>query len=176
MRFKLKTPTLQNIAHIVTIVGVILAVLNFWHLKKIESAKLLIEFDKQLRNGPTYSKILDVIADGKPLFRENGGKFSVADVDRYLGELELLNNFYDNKLISEEMLYDTFSYDIEKAYCNEEIKQYLKDLRKTENQPDLFMGFEELSKKFLAMDKDDCSRQLHPSPIITNMTLQHRQK
>ena len=153
MRIKLKIPTLQNIAHVVTIIGIILAVLNFWYLRKIESAKLLIEFDKQLRNGPTNSRILDVIADSKPLLKEHGGRFSVADVDRYLAELELLNNFYDHNLISEEMLYDTFSYDIEKAYCHKEIQQYLKNVRISENDPDIFLGFEELSKRFLAMGK-----------------------
>lgn len=154
-----KTPKLQTLTHIVAIVGVIIAVLNFWHLKKIESARLVIEFDKSLKSGPTYSKILDTIADEKPLLRENGGKFSVADIDRYLGELELINNFYDHGLISEEMLYDIFSYDIEKAYCNQEIQQYLHKVRTAEKQPDLFLGFEQLSKKLLALDKENCSSQ-----------------
>jgi len=152
----LKVIKLQNIMHIVTIFGVIFGLVQFKHVKEIESARLIVEFNNQLRNNDhNYSKIIDAIGNNDPLLKPMG-KFTEGQIDNYLVEWELINNFYDHSLISQETLYDAFAYDIEKAYCNREIRQYMAKVRRNENNADMYGGFEEISKKFLAIDKEGC--------------------
>lgn len=149
-----KKITIQHVTYIVTIVGVVIAVLNFYHIKKIESARLIIEFDNHFINNKKNFEIMDKIDERKyPILKLNGGTILSGDLERYLGEFELMNNFYDNRLISEEMLYDSYSYYIEEAYKNKEIIDYIKQIRLAEKSPDLYLGFEQLAKKFLATEK-----------------------
>jgi hypothetical protein len=152
----LRNIRLQDITHIVAIVGVILGLIQFKHVKEIESARLIVDFNNQLRNNDhNYSKIIDAIGNNDPLLKPQG-KFTEVQIDNYLVEWELINNFYAHGLVSEETLYDAFAYDIEKAYCNKEIRQYIVKVKKDEKSSDMFGGFEEISKKFLSMDKEDC--------------------
>lgn len=69
-------------------------------------------------------------------------------------EWELLNQLREYKLISEDMAYDAFSYDVEATWQNKEIKQYIAAARKDNNDPDLYGGFTDLTSHYLAEDKN----------------------
>jgi len=157
----LKKISLQDLANIVLICGVILALIQFRHSSKIESAKLMIDFNDQLRNNQNnYTEFLDAVDNGKPLMKPKG-KFSDVQIDNFLVEWELLNEMRENKLISEEMLSDAFSYEVEATWCNKDIQKFITAARKEDNSPDLYVGVEELANYFLKQDKTSCKQINH---------------
>ena len=125
--------------------GVIFAGYQLRDLRNNQSAQFMLEFNQAL-SSPINTKIIFALENNKPIFIENGGEFTTADIDNYLGNYELLNNTYQVGLISNDMLYNGFSYDIVKTYQNTEIKNYLAEIRKNENDEFLFAGFEQLAK------------------------------
>ncbi len=72
----------------------------------------MLEFNNELRNtNPSYSDLIAAIAQKKPLFK-GPGAFTDERIDNYLMMWELLGRLTDNHLISDEMAYDAFSYDV----------------------------------------------------------------
>ncbi len=120
----------------------------------IEASSLMLDFNKELRSG-IYLNLADDIANNVPLFKQKGGKYSEAEIDNYLLIWEMLNNVYEQKLITHDMLYDTFSYDLENAYCNSEIKNFIQQARKDSVPADagLYGGFSQLASQFVVEDK-----------------------
>jgi hypothetical protein len=105
----------------------------------------MIKFNDQLST-PTNARLISALENNKPIFKENGGEFTSTDVDLYLSEYELLNNVWDDGLISDEMLYNAFSYSTIKTTDNVEIKAYLQQERKTDSL--IFAGFQRLAESF----------------------------
>jgi hypothetical protein len=60
---------------------------------------------------------------------------------------ELLDNAYEHHLISQDMVYDGFSYDLEKAYENKEIQEFIRSVRQQEHEATDYDGFEALAKE-----------------------------
>lgn len=117
----------QHITNIVLIIGVIIALVQLNTSKNIESAKLMIDFNNQLRNNQNnYKNIIASIYAEAPLIKPKG-KYTEIDIDSFLLEWELLNQLRENRLISEDMAYDAFSYDVVSTWHNKEIKQYVAD-------------------------------------------------
>lgn len=127
---------------IVAAIGLKIAIDQLWDIKKNQSAQFMLEFDKNLTSGKNLS-LLEAIENGQPIFLPNG-KFSSTDVDIFLSQYELLNSTYQAGLLDNDMLYNTFSYDLQKTFQNPEIKEYLEKVRKED--PRIFMGFEELAE------------------------------
>jgi len=118
-----------------------------------ESARLMFDLNKDLREG-IFSKLAIAIADKKNILKELGGEFDDSDIDRYLVIFELLHNIFKKHLITEYMLYDAFSYDIQKAYEHPEIQHFIKEVRKTNGDDlGLYNGFELLGKMFTKKSK-----------------------
>jgi len=108
------------------------------------SAQFMLDFNKQLRGKDGYQQLIEDIAVDSPILRRH----SMAEIDNYLVLWELLDDVYRNKLIESEGLYAAFSYDIQKAYNNKEIKGYIIQVRKDENDSTLYSGFEHLASLF----------------------------
>src|SRR3989344_4438892 len=147
---RLKQLTLRDWTNIVTILGIIIAVISlivsvytFRQQKGIDSARLMLDFNKEL-SSDRNSQIITAIENRQPVFRENGGLFTSTEIDNYLGIYELMNNVHEAHLITDDMLYNTFSYIFVKTYQNKEITKYLEQVRKDDQT--LFYGSENLAK------------------------------
>lgn len=147
---KLNWKQVEKILRIIEVLaivgGVIFAGMQIRDLRNNQSAQLMLEFNKEL-NSDLNSYLITAIEENKLIFKENGGKFTTTDIDRYLGAYELLNNVSIAGLISDDMLYNAFAYDIVKTYQNKEIQNYLKKIRQEDNS--FFRGFEVLAQDIL---------------------------
>ena len=133
-----------RIIEIIAIVGgVYFAGMQIRDVRNMQSAQMMLEFNNDLNN-QINAQIITTIEDDQPIFLKNGGKFTSTDIDKYLTNYELLNNIYEAGLITDDMLYNAFSYDVVKTYKNKEIKDYLFEIRKKDKL--FFAGFERLAK------------------------------
>ena len=106
----------------------------------------MLAFNKDL-NSDKNASLATAIEENKPIFKENGGEFTTTDIDLCLGIYELLNNVSEAGLISDDMLYNAFSYDIVRTYQNKEIKNYLSKIRQEDSS--FFRGFEVLAQDLI---------------------------
>jgi len=111
------------------------------------SEDLILRFDERL-DRPPFPKLRSVIESGKPILQRNGGNFTTDDLEGYLGVFDSLSDLYAKSMVSKDLFYNEFSYDIEKAYDNKEIKSYLEAIRKDET--DFYLGFDTLAKEMKA--------------------------
>jgi hypothetical protein len=79
----------------------------------------------------------------------------------YLLEWELLSNLDEEGLISSGMVYDAFSYDIEKAYCSREVASYVADLRR-EPANEILINWAVGSPYIKYVDEDGISFTVYP--------------
>ncbi|HVS82202.1 MAG TPA: hypothetical protein VHE60_10750 [Pyrinomonadaceae bacterium] len=111
------------------------------------SADLILKFDERL-DKPPYPKLRSIIESGKPILKIHGGKFSTDDLEGYLGIFDSLNDLYVKNMVSKDLFYNEYSYDIERAYDHPEIQSFLKEIRKAE--ADYYIGFDSLAKEMKA--------------------------
>ena len=121
--------------------------------KLTRSADLVIRFDERLSKQP-YLKLESTIANGKPILKTHGGKFSEDDLEGYLGIFDSLNDLYEKGMINKDLFYNEYSYDAEKLYDNLEVQSYLKEIRKEE--ADYFIGVDNLAKQM----------KVYPNPAL----------
>jgi len=142
-----QTEKILRIIEVVAIVGgVIFAGVQIRDLKNNQSAQLMLEFNKEL-NSDLNANLITAIEENKPILKESGGEFTTTDIDRYLGAYELLNNVSIAGLISDDMLYNAFAYDIVKTYQNKEIQNYLAKIRQEDDS--FFRGFGAVAQDIL---------------------------
>ena len=129
--------------------GVVFAGVQIRDLRNNQSAQLMLEFNRSLSE-ETNSNLITAIENNDTILKTHGGKFTTTDIDHYLTIYELLNNVSEAGLITDEMLYNGFAYDIIKTFQNQEIKNYLSDLRKEDNT--FFAGYESLARSLLKVE------------------------
>ena len=112
--------------------------------KSSRSADFIFRFNEQL-DKPPLSKLRIAIISRKPVLKKNGGKFDEDDLEQYLDLWEGLNDLYVKGLIRKEMFYNSYSYDIGKAYENTEVQAFVKESR--QEAPDFYTGFDNLAKE-----------------------------
>ncbi|MDD5251463.1 MAG: hypothetical protein PHT12_02410 [Patescibacteria group bacterium] len=125
--------------------GVVFAGVQLNHVRLMQSAQLMLSFNEDL-NSEKNSKIIYAVEEGLPVFQENGGQFNANDVDKYLSVYELLNNARDAGLITDDMMYNAFSFSLMKTHQNKEIEDYIIQQRMKYGEPLLFDGYERLAK------------------------------
>lgn len=142
-----QTEKILRIIEVIAIIGgVIFAGIQIRDLRNDQSAQLMLEFNKEL-NSDLNANLITAIEENKPILKDSGGGFSTTDVDRYLGVYELLNTVSVTGLISDDMLYNAFAYDILKTYQNQEIKNYLAKIRQEDSS--FFRGVDALAEDLL---------------------------
>jgi len=112
--------------------------------KSSRSADFIFRFNERLEKEP-MAKLRLAIVGRKPILKKNGGKFSEDDLEQYLDLWEGLNDWYVKGLINKEMFYNSYSYDIGKAYENVEVQNFIKESQK--EAPDFYIGFQNLAKE-----------------------------
>ena len=139
---------LQFVVNLAVLAGVIFAVIQIHDYRLRESAQLVLRFGEYLDDDPylQISQHLDTCSVTSKVFTPEG-PFSVGEIDRYLGTFETLGDLYDNGLITYGMLDNGFSYYIQKAYANYEIKDYIADSRS--QNPKLWKGLLSLVDLFV---------------------------
>lgn len=115
--------------------------------KSSRSVDFIFRFNDKLDKAP-LSKLRLSIASRKPILKKNGGKFNEDDLEEYLDLWEGLNDLYIKDLISKEMFYNSYSYDIGKAHENPEVQAFVKESQR--EAPDFYTGFENLAREMKA--------------------------
>ena len=142
-----QTEKILRIIEVLAIVGgVIFVAVQIRDLRNNQSAQLMLEFNKEL-NSDLNENLITAIEENKPILKQSGGEFTTTDIDRYLGAYELLNNVSVAGLISDDMLYNAFAYDIMKTYQDKEIQDYLSKIRQGDSS--FFRGFGVLAQDLL---------------------------
>jgi hypothetical protein len=111
-----------------------------------------------------YAIITDEIQDhgsSHPLLRDRGGKFRDSDIEKYLGNLSELGILVRYQVIVAEMAYDRFSYDVEKAWCNDDVQRVIHNARRANRSAaavaePMYGSFEKLAKSYLARGQQSC--------------------
>jgi hypothetical protein len=158
----------EILSHIAVIFGVIFAIFQFYiavdtlkETKEIESGKFILDFGKYIDTDDDQS-IRNAIEDHDenfPLLKKRGGKFSDNDIEGYVGKFETIGDFDKRGIINHSMAYNELSYSIEKAWCNNDIKRHIDDVRRNDGgrNSKFFVNFENLANSFLKKDnKEDC--------------------
>ncbi len=140
---------LRTIEIVAIVAVVIFAAIQIRDMRNMQSAQLMLEFNEDLTS-TTNSRIITAIEKNQPVFQKSGGEFTTTDIDNYLGIYELLNNVSEIGLISDNMLYNAFSYDIIKTYQNKEIQDYLSEIRQEDSY--FFLGFEILAEDLISAE------------------------
>jgi len=118
------------------------------------SAETMLKFAQILDEGVDFGIYLALEHDTH-ILKKRGGKFTEDDLDKFLGDLELLGEACDKKVIDEDMAYDAFSHEVTKVVQNPEIAAYLTTIRRED--PTFFRGIDDLKNSF-----DDYERR-HPN-------------
>jgi len=120
--------TLQILANLAVLSGVIFAMIQISDYRVKSSAELVLRFGEYLDEDPylSISQVLDT-SNVSTKILQPAGRFSSGEIERYLGTFETLGDLYHNGLITYEMLDVNYSYYIQKAYSNEEIRNYVMD-------------------------------------------------
>ena len=120
---------------------------DYYKWRYARSADFIFKFNDKLDKAP-LARLRLAIVGRKPILEKNGGKFSEDDLEEYLNLWEGLNDIYVKGLINKEMFYNSYSYDIGKAYENAEVQTFVKESQR--EAPDFYTGFENLAKEMKA--------------------------
>jgi hypothetical protein len=116
--------------------------------RDIESSGLMFSLAKDFRTGVSSDLIYAIATNETPLLTENKGKFTDEQLDNYLVGYELLDQAYSQGLITKDMLSVAFSYDIERAYQNNEVTSFIHEARQDNRDDSIYQGFESLAQLF----------------------------
>lgn len=108
------------------------------------SEQLTAQLNAELSN-KTNTDIIATIDQGKLVRQKNGGLFTDYELDNYLGIYEVMNGAYLSKQITHDDFCSIFSFYIDQAYADKEIKDYIAEIRNEYGQSGLFGGFMELA-------------------------------
>ena len=146
-------PSFSEILHFVEVATVVItafyAIRQLSVTQKQNSADFAIRLSQTLDTG-TNKKIMDELDSDPttPILKRSkgGGRFTLTQIEWYLDTYEMLDDFYQNGLITCRMMYNEFSYDIEKAYKNKDVMTVVAEDRK--DDPTSWQGFLDIGKQF----------------------------
>jgi hypothetical protein len=148
---------------LVAIGGFLVATRTLEQTQGAASATLALNLRDKI-DGNRYTKITNEIQDNgsaHALLKERGGKFRDIDVEEYISNFEDIGYLVREDVIAEQMAYDHFSYDIEKAWCNGDVRRVVEAARKADRsvsaKTDPFYGkFEALANQYLSTERQSC--------------------
>lgn len=127
---------------------------------KINSANFVLRINEEISKDKFKNLMYAINAhrSDHKLFK-NG--FSEVLVDDYIGNFETLGNLMMDNVISADMAYNELGFEMEKAWCNQDVRNYIDHTRKVDknkSRPNpLYIGFEKLAEYSLDRDKKNCS-------------------
>jgi hypothetical protein len=157
-------------ASVAVIIGVFLAVRSVWVATQTleqnqvaASATLVLNLRDKI-DGTRYAAITNEIQNNgsaHPLIKGRGGKFRDIEVEQYISNFEDIGYLVQEGVISPQMAYDHFSYDVEKAWCNADVHRVVEAARKADRSvtvkiDPLFGRFESLAKQYFRTEQQTC--------------------
>jgi hypothetical protein len=127
------------------------------------SATLVLNLRDKI-DGNRYAAITKEIQNNgsaHPLMKERGGKFRDIDVEQDISNFEDIGYLVREGVIAEQMAYNHFSYDFEKAWCNADVQRVIEAARKSDRSlgaatDPFYARFEVLAKQYLSTERQSC--------------------
>lgn len=127
---------------------------------KLASAQYILNLSDTL-NSPRYTSIMDAIEDHSNNYSLRKAGFSDDAIEDYMGHFETVGDLVQENVIDYQMAYNEFSYDAEKAYCNQDVQYEISSDRATDPTATgtavFWQGFQSLTLRFLATDSSTCA-------------------
>ena len=91
----------------------------------VQSQKVnsLLSLNQQIYPCPRIGNIISDLNKGKKLLQINGGAYSEAEIDNFLGYFEMLGLIEEQGYLDHEMVHNIFGYDIQDISRNEELTE-----------------------------------------------------
>jgi hypothetical protein len=105
-------------------------------------------------NNANNLAIISALEDDMPILITNMGKFSLGQLDNYLGDFDTIADAYESRLLTERQLCDSFSYYVVQTHENPEIRNYIAEQRK--DDPNFFRGLDDLYGVVMASKDSTC--------------------
>ena len=131
------------------------------------SADFLLRLEDKV-DGSKYEAIAGAIQNHNsnfPILSDFGkklGKFKSADLEEYLGHYDTIGLFLDDNIIPSKMLYNEFSFEVEKIYCNKDIYSYVSHIRTLDKNSTgtaaFFGNMDKLAITFFSIDHENCEK------------------
>jgi hypothetical protein len=97
-------------------------------------------------DGKSYIPIVNAIESCQKLYKGDGGTFTHAQINEYLGFFSDLGLFKQRGALSEELIGHFFGAFIIEANQYPEIQSYIRRIRKNFHQPEAFVEFDSLAQ------------------------------
>jgi hypothetical protein len=128
-----------------------------------QSATLILRFRNAL-DSYEYKKITDAIQEHDQkhkLLASEGGPFRPTEIEAYIGNFEDIGLLVRENSLLRDMAYNHFAYDIEKAWCSQDVKKVIANARKTDRantatSDPVYGEFERLAGSYLAKEHQTC--------------------
>jgi hypothetical protein len=128
-----------------------------------QSATLILRFKNAL-DSYEYKKITDAIQEHDQkhkLLVSDGGPFRPSEIETYIGNFEDIGLLVKENSLLRGMAYNHFAYDIEKAWCNNDVNKVIADARNTDkgitaSADPIYGEFERLAQSYLAKEHQTC--------------------
>jgi hypothetical protein len=126
-----------------------------------QSATLVLQL-RSVLDADKYKKITRAIQEHDQKYKLLGSAFRDTEVEAYIGNLEDIALLVKESPLLSDMAYDHFSYDVEKAWCNQDIQKVITDARRADKSAaasaDAIYGeFERLARSYLAREQQTCN-------------------
>jgi len=127
----------------------------------LASAEIGLRFDDRMYKANMIG-IRDAISSTPPhpILVAHTGNFSEDDLDQFLGNFDTLYYIHKESLINDVILYDVFCGDLEDAFQDAEVTQYLKEQRKIPGNTSDDVGFDKLAQICLTWEKTGMGKHL----------------
>ena len=137
--------------------------------KDVTSAEFIDTISQRL-NDSQYDSITTAIegdndshSSSFPVWTQDGGQFDYNAVTKYISIFDEVGNLYKENLVNQGMAYTEFSYDAEKAWCNNSIQDLVLSDRQADGSYKYngerkdWYGFEQLATTSLKIDHQTCT-------------------
>ena len=169
----------ENLPNTISIIALIVALLfNFWAVRdqnitlksseRVASADYVLRLTQDLENNK-YDNIKNILYDDKSnhltlvLYNKTTNINGVIEnkLDDYIGKLETIGDMTEEGIINKDMAYQEFSVDFIKTWCNDEIKNYILNMRNEDKalnkETTYFHGLEYLANYSMRKENKGCS-------------------
>ena len=127
--------------------GLSLIYIEMNNTNAISKSKFFYEISENSLKNHKDTAIGNDLADGKPIFESNHGRWKDYDINDHLGFYEMLSDYVDAKTVNKRDVFDFYSEDVLIAIHNKEIQKYIDDARKDGGSNEYFIKFEKLAKE-----------------------------
>ena len=126
-----------------------------------QSGALVLQL-KNLLEGDKYKRITSAIQEHDQKHKLLGGAFRDTEVEDYIGNLEDIGLLVKESPLLSDMAFNHFSYDVEKAWCNQDVQKVIASARRadksaTASADAIYGEFERLARSYLAREQQTCN-------------------